>query len=107
MTLIDKDALMETIRNNHYPLATRNNSIDNGMFTIGIQQAVDEQPTVDAVEVRHGYWIGPGEYVTTAYGHLDIYQCSECGANITIDDYDSFCPACGCRMDGRRESEDK
>ena len=51
MRLIDADALMDVIRQHEYPLATKQGSIDYGMFTLGIQQAVDEQPTVDAVPV--------------------------------------------------------
>ena len=47
--LIDADKLMETIKAHHYPLVVKGlNTTDYGMFTIGIQQAVDEQPTVDA-----------------------------------------------------------
>ena len=49
--LIDADALMDVIRQHEYRLATKQGSIDYGMFTLGIQQAVDEQPTIDAVEV--------------------------------------------------------
>ena len=49
--LIDANALMDVIRQHEYRLATKQGSIDYGMFTLGIQQAVDEQPTVDAVEV--------------------------------------------------------
>ena len=49
--LIDADALMDVIRQHEYRLATKQGAIDYGMFTLGIQQAVDEQPTVDAVEV--------------------------------------------------------
>ena len=49
--LIDADALMDVIRQHEYRLATKQGSIDYGMFTLGIQQAVDEQPTVDAAEV--------------------------------------------------------
>ena len=49
--LIDADALMDVIRQHEYRLATKQGSIDYGMFTLGIQQAVDEQPTVDAVPV--------------------------------------------------------
>ena len=49
--LIDADALMDVIRQHEYRLATKQGSIDYGMFTLGIQQAVDEQPTVDAVSV--------------------------------------------------------
>ena len=51
MRLIDTDALMDTIRKHEYRLATKQGSIDYGMFTSGIQQAVDEQPTIDAVPV--------------------------------------------------------
>ena len=49
--LIDADALMDVIRQHEYRLATKQGSIDYGMFTLGIQQAVDEQPTIDAVPV--------------------------------------------------------
>lgn len=49
MRIIDGDKLMETIRNNDYPLKSHFNRTDNGMFTIGIQLAVDIQPTIDAV----------------------------------------------------------
>lgn len=49
--LIDANALMETIRTHDYPLRDYFNSTGRGMYTVGIQQAVDEQPTVDAVPV--------------------------------------------------------
>lgn len=51
MRLIDADALMDVIRQHEYRLATKQGSIDYGMFTLGIQQAVDEQPTIDSVPV--------------------------------------------------------
>ena len=51
MRLIDADALMDVIRQHEYRLATKQGSIDYGMFTLGIQQAVDEQSTIDAVPV--------------------------------------------------------
>ena len=51
MRLIDADALMDVIRQHEYRLATKQGSIDYGMFTLGIQQAVDGQPTIDAVPV--------------------------------------------------------
>ena len=49
--LIDADALMDVIKQHEYRLATKQGAIDYGMFTLGIQQAVDEQSTVDAVPV--------------------------------------------------------
>ena len=51
MRPIDADALMDVIRQHEYRLATKQGSIDYGMFTLGIQQAVDEQQTIDAVPV--------------------------------------------------------
>ena len=49
--LIDANALMDVIKQHEYCLATRCGSVDYGMFTTGIQQAVDEQPTINAVPV--------------------------------------------------------
>ena len=51
--LIDADELMQIIREHDYPLtAYPLNSTDNGMFTLGIQQAVDETPTVVEAEAE-------------------------------------------------------
>ena len=49
---------------------------------------------------KSGMWIETDYYITTASGHLDIYKCSACGKDITLDDYDSFCPSCGAKMSG-------
>ena len=48
--LIDADAVMEIIRAHDYPLTAHFNSTDNGMFTLGIQQAVNEVPTIVPAE---------------------------------------------------------
>ena len=83
--LIDADALMDVIRQHEYRLATKQGSIDYGMFTLGIQQAVDEQKTIGAVEVvrckdcKHRYEDSWCEYV---------------------DDDDNFYCARGERKDG-------
>lgn len=46
MRLIDADKLIKTIEEHDYSLADECGSIDRGMFTIGIMQAIDEQPVV-------------------------------------------------------------
>lgn len=51
MRLIDADALMDVIRQHAYLLATKQGSIGYGMFMLGIQQAVDGQPTIDAIPI--------------------------------------------------------
>lgn len=64
--LIDANALMDVIRQHEYPLATRIGSIDNGMFTLGIQQVVDEAPTVEAVVLPCE--LGDDVYLIPKYG---------------------------------------
>ena len=46
--LINADALKETINAHDYVLKDCLNTTDKGMFTVGIMQAIDEQPTIDA-----------------------------------------------------------
>ena len=48
---------------------------------------------------KRGKWVETRDYVTTAYGHLDIYKCSICGADVTIDEHNNYCPNCGAKMD--------
>lgn len=54
---------------------------------------------VEYAEVRRGRWIDRGDYITTAYGSLDLKICSNCNAEVTLDGYDYFCPNCGSKMD--------
>lgn len=49
--LIDADALMEILVHRSYSVTDYWNNRDAGMFLYGIEQAVNEQPTVDAVPV--------------------------------------------------------
>lgn len=84
MRLIDLDTLIAFIK-------------ANGMI---YANTLDNFPTVEAVPVVQGEWKKTSDYVTTAYGSLDIYKCSVCGADVTIDEHDSYCPSCGARMDG-------
>ena len=53
-------------------------------------------PTVDAVEVRHGYWI-PAMHIGDC-----CYRCSECQflRDAYLLDIGNYCPKCGARMNG-------
>ena len=75
MRLIDADALMNVIRQHEYRLATKQGSIDYGMFTLGIQQAVDEQQTIDAVPVVRCRECKQGEIDDPDFP--DEYYCHE------------------------------
>lgn len=96
---IDADKLYELIRTNDYRLATINGSIDYGMFTIGIKQAIDEIPTADVAEVKHGEWkLCYEDWRKQIAGD----ECSVCGFQhfgVSISHY-HYCPRCGARMDG-------
>ena len=53
-------------------------------------------PTIDAVEVRHGYWI-PAMHIGDC-----CYRCSECQflRDAYLLDIGNYCPNCGARMEG-------
>ena len=91
---VDADKLMETIRDNDYTIVDEHNSFDNGMFTIEIQQAVDEQPAADVEEVKHGKYVNNqctvcGEEAPTDsrldfIGEEDVNYCFNCGAKMDL-----------------------
>ena len=53
--LIDANELKNNITKHSYIVRDRINSTGEGMFTVGIMQAIDEQPTIDAVPVIRCY----------------------------------------------------
>ena len=67
-----------------------------------IISVIDQEPTVDAVEVVHGHW-------TTLYtvdtwmgiSKIDCFVCSECGKSSKAKG--NYCPNCGAKMDGGNE----
>ena len=94
--LIDANALRE------YMFAEVDKYGEDYLFIDIAIDAIDNAPTVDAVEVVHGEWemgLDEGDY---EYG-----TCSVCGYN----EYNAFgcllphnyCPNCGAKMDGGNE----
>ena len=68
---------------------------------------VEDQPTADVVEVRHGKWIETQEPL--GWCDVDCAECSVCheswiiDEDSSIDDYECmwrYCPNCGAKMDG-------
>ena len=76
---------------------------------------LDEIPTADVQEVRHGHWILLRESEITGFNPefagrdpIGGYQCSNCKEVAIFDCNDEFvlsryCPHCGAKMDGERE----
>ena len=59
------------------------------------QQIIDDTPTADVVEVKHGKWIRPTKIADMMH---DIPHCSLCG-EVPCDE-GKYCPYCGAKMDG-------
>ena len=87
MRLIDANALKKKTLVDRY----------SGELFIYLED-LDEAPTVDAVEVVHGYW-------EKAHDDLDIdrgWKCIHCNGSVyemTYEPY-QYCPHCGTKMDG-------
>ena len=57
-------------------------------------EIIDEQPTVDAVEVVHGRW-------KVIEASDELYSCSACGEwQFIPEEHFAYCPYCGAKMDG-------
>ena len=69
---------------------------------IEIQEYIDRtnrQPTVDAVEVKHGRW----EEIEASD---ELYQCSACGEwQFIPEEHFAYCPYCGAKMDGNANAQ--
>ena len=64
-------------------------------------ELVDDEPTADVQEVKHGYWIP--ERDPDENNRIQCFHCSVCdddfhyiGAFVAT----KYCPNCGARMDG-------
>ena len=65
-----------------------------------IISSIENAPTVDAVEVVHGWWKEP---------YRLFVECSECGTGYVKYDFierANYCPNCGAKMDGERKDND-
>lgn len=70
-----------------------------------VKEWLDEQPTADVEEVKHGYWT---KYSTELFG--SNYKCSECGNRALEDNCGCFsiltnyCCECGATMKRKDET---
>lgn len=91
--------------------AMREDWLENGeneyvYDTNAVLASIDEQPTVEAVEVVHGYWDDSGRY--QFLGGKKAIRCSICGCALSEGEYRHFnwnyCPVCGAKMDGEKDN---
>ena len=114
MRIIDADvyaAELWKLRQNYQMLDDTHTAdmIMHGIFSA--EQALKEQPTVDAVPVVHGEWICH-EMVSTFDGMMSGYSCSECCTFVSEEMFDSdefpkdICGFCGAKMNGGNRNAD-
>lgn len=68
------------------------------MKIFNVIELVEDQPTADVAEVKHGRWI-----TRKSIHNEEFYVCSICGT--ANDDIWRYCPNCGAKMDGRSEED--
>ena len=90
---IDADALIFKLRQNQ--MWTKSRDLTEAIIT------VQDQPTADVEEVKHGEWVHTDK---AAHWHSKD-ECSECHYHTfhRIDlTHFNYCPNCGAKMDGER-----
>ena len=71
--------------------------------------ALEEVPTADVVEVRHGRWYKTTENIGGVL--FDVERCTVCGVLKPVNMFPvysyefSYCPNCGAKMGERRSDE--
>lgn len=93
--LISRQATIDFIKNHSYLVRYDGNSIEQGMTVTGIEQALNEMPSIQPKQ-KTGRWI-PFD--------CDTWECSECKTLFTTlegtpkDNLFNFCPNCGAKME--------
>lgn len=102
---IEREALLEKVRklSNTYSYC--------GLASVHMIKAIEDAPTADVAEVKHGEWIYH-EMVGSYDGTLSGYSCSECSGFVDEEVFDSdefhksFCGCCGAKMDKKEGAEE-
>lgn len=81
--LISRQAAIDFIKDHSYPVRYDGNSIEQGMTVTGIEQALNEMPSIQPKQ-KTGRWIDVGSLSC---------RCSECGGKSNRES--RYCPNCG------------
>ena len=63
-----------------------------------IEDCIDNAPTADVQEVKHGHWIEQAKIKKDGEVRLVHWQCSLCGCFLGTNTA-NYCPECGAKMD--------
>ena len=91
--LISRQAAIDFIKNHSYPVRYDGNSIEQGMTVTGIEQALNEMPSIQPKQ-KTGRWEHDG-------GHFaNRWICSQCGYKLYFEKSEAkYCPNCGAKME--------
>ena len=100
--LIDANAIIGKARWMEEP---DGNGINCDILAVSVC-AIEDAPTVDAVEVVHGRW-KPYHEADIGYDEYGV-RCSNC--NFEVEDHEvdflmNYCPNCGAKMDGGEDND--
>ena len=82
---------------------TAQTETENGEVLVSladVRRAIEQTPTADVVEVRHGEWIKDEK---SKFEHR--YYCSACNFYL-FGAPTKYCEECGAKMDGERSVQD-
>ncbi len=91
--LISRQAAIDFIKDHSYPVRYDGNSIEQGMTVTGIEQALNEMPSIQPKQ-KTGWWEHDG-------GHFaNRWICSQCGYKFYFEKSEAkYCPNCGAKME--------
>jgi len=100
--LIDADELLRIIKEKDYILVSQLNTTDRGMFTIGIQQVIDEI-IAKAEDSSNKSIVKPSKVIKMIKKNMK-FQCRRCGCKFIVPPQsfivtkltDSFCASTKC-----------
>ena len=91
--LISRQAAIDFIKEHSYPVRYDNTSIEQGMTVTGIEQALNEMPSIQPNQ-KTGRWEHDG-------GHFaNRWICSQCGYKFYFEKSEAkYCPNCGAKIE--------
>lgn len=91
--LISRRATIDFIKNHSYLVRYDNTSIEQGMTVTGIEQALNEMPSIQPKQ-KTGRWEHDGGYFANRW------ICSQCGYKFYFEKSEAkYCPNCGAKME--------
>ena len=70
---------------------------------IAVESEIDELPTADVVEVKHGVWYKSRFVQRSGFRTVKDFLCNRCEKEYSVQQPSNlmnYCPYCGAKMDG-------